>query len=348
MRTADFSFELPEGLVAQHPAEPRDSARLMVVDRSSGSLEHRVFREFSGLCRSGDLIVVNNTRVIPARLWARRRPGGGRVQVLLVEETEPGVWSVLLKARRRLETGSVLDLAEGSVTGELLSGPEGGRWRVRFDGGETVLDLAARLGRTPLPPYIKRTPDDAGADDGDRASYQTVFARESGAVAAPTAGLHFTPAVLEELRRKGVGIGEITLHVGPGTFRPITADAVEEHVMEPERFVLPAETAALHRGTRAGGGRVIAVGSTSVRVLEHVAARRGAVCEDAGRTDLYVYPPYTFRAVDAMLTNFHLPRSTLLLLVCAFAGRDLMLRAYKEAVRERYRFYSYGDCMLIV
>jgi S-adenosylmethionine:tRNA ribosyltransferase-isomerase len=348
VKSDEFSYELPPERVAQAPADPRDSARMMVVHRQTGRIEHAVFKELPGMCHPGDVLVINNTRVISARIWTRKRTGGGKVEVLLLEEAEPGIWEVMLKTRRRLPEGALLDLPESAGTVELLGEARAGRARVRFNTERPVLEVAARVGVAPLPPYIKRRDADEGLRTADRASYQTIFAREDGAVAAPTAGLHFTEAVLEGLRDRGAGLADVTLHVGPGTFRPVSVENVDEHVMEPERYFLTEASARRVVETKRAGGRVVAVGSTSVRVLEHVAARFGELRADAGRTGLFIRPPYDFRVVDAMLTNFHLPRSTLLMLVCALAGRDLILQAYREAVRERYRFYSYGDCMLIL
>lgn len=370
MNTVDFDYPLPPELIAQQPAARRDASRMLVVHRGTGHLEHRTFEDLPTYLRRGDLLVVNNTRVIAARLFARKPGTGGRVELFLLEEAAPGEWEILLRARRRPAVGQSLDLEGGSGTATILGHGDEGRARVRFDAAIPFLDYVERHGHVPLPPYIKRVTSDqcpVTSADGtpvtghrlpvaDRERYQTVYAREPGAVAAPTAGLHFTPEVLRRLAENGVDRADITLHVGIGTFRPVKAERVEEHRMEAERYEVPAATAAAIRRAKNAGGRVIAVGSTSVRTLEAVAKERGQVVAAAGRTDLFIHEPFAFQVVDAMLTNFHLPKSTLLMMVCAFAarpgspqaGRDLVLGAYEAAVKERYRFFSYGDCMLIV
>ncbi len=355
MNTSEFDYRLPPELIAQEPAPVRSAARMMVVRRAGGSLEHRRVAELPALLRAGDLLVVNDTRVIPARLFGRKPSTGGRIEVLLIEESPgpaagAGVWEVLLKASRPPAAGSVLELAGGRIRAEVLGRSEGGRARLRLTHDQPLMDILAEAGVTPLPPYIRRPR--AGGDPRraalDRDRYQTVFARAPGAVAAPTAGLHFTPELLAELAARGIGRAAVTLHVGPGTFKPIDSATVEAHRMDPERYRVPAETARLIAAARERRGRIVAVGSTVVRTLETVAAERGAVTAAEGRTALFIRPPHVFRAVDALLTNFHLPTSTLLVMVSAFAGLELARRAYAEAIRERYRFYSYGDCMLIL
>lgn len=345
LKTSDFDYELPERLIAQHPAQRRDQARMMVVHRAEKRWEHRIFADLLEYTRPGDVLVVNNTKVFPARMIGKKQATGGKAEIFLLEEKEPGVWDVLLRSSRRPKIGDAITFGEGRLTARLLADGALGRAVVRFETTRPVADWAEELGTTPLPPYIHR---ETGSLDEDRERYQTVFARHAGAVAAPTAGLHFTPEVIEKLALSGVQPVELTLHVGLGTFRPVSADSVEEHKMEEERFIVSAAAADKIRQARQNGGRCLAVGSTSVRTLETVAARHGEVCAAEGRTDLFIYPPYTFRVVDMILTNFHLPKSTLLMMMSAFADKELMLAAYLEAVREEYRFFSYGDCMLIL
>ena len=345
MKTSDFDYVLPPELIAQHPADRRDGSRLMVVHRAEGRWEHRAFTDLPSYVRTGDVVVVNNTKVIPARLIGKKTGTGGKAEIFLLEELKPGVWDVLLRARRRPRPGESLEFGGGRLVATMESEGELGRAVVRFATERPVLAWAEELGDTPLPPYIQRP---AGSLDEDRDRYQTVFAKHPGAVAAPTAGLHFTPDVLARLDAMGVRRAEVTLHVGLGTFRPVSAETVTDHTMEAERYVVTRDAAETIRAARAAGGRCLAVGSTSVRTLESVAARHGELCEAEGRTDLFIYPPFTFRVADLILTNFHLPKSTLLMMMSAFAGRDLMLAAYAEAVRERYRFFSYGDAMLLI
>lgn len=351
---SSYDYDLPPELVAQAPLAARDASRLLVLDRTADSLDHRGFSELPELLRPGDLLVTNRSRVFPARLLGTR-PGGGRAEVLLVRRRSAGVWDALLRPGRRLRAGVVVDVAEGlrvRVLGERAErgGPPhaaadetaGALRRVELltpDGDDAA--AIERHGHAPLPPYIHR-PDEAT----DRERYQTVYAREPGSVAAPTAGLHFTPALLDRLAARGVERAELVLHVGPGTFRPVEAEDVRAHRVDPERYVLPAETAAAVERARAERRRVVAVGTTATRVLE-TAAAEGRVCAGEGETALVIVPGHRFRAVDALVTNFHLPRSSLLLLACAFAGRERLLAAYREAVAARYRFYSYGDAMLI-
>ncbi len=352
MKTELFDYGLPSDRIAQQPLPDRAQARLLVVRRGSGAFEHRRVADLPALLNPGDLLVVNDTRVIPARLRGRRSDTGGRVEVLLLEELEPGRWNALLRARRA-RPGLALELASGRIAAEVLEAAGMGRVTLRLHSDAPLAAVLEAEGETPLPPYIKRGPGAGQAEDAaqrarDRDRYQTVYARVPGAVAAPTAGLHFTAASFEALARRGIGRAAVTLHVGAGTFQPVTADRVELHRMEDERYTVPADTAARLAGTRAAGGRIVAVGSTVVRTLETVAARYGTVRADTGRTDLFITPPYAFRAVDVLLTNFHLPRSTLLMMVSAFAGLDLIRGAYAEAIRMGYRFYSYGDAMLIL
>ena len=360
MDISDFDYDLPDALVAQEPADRRDAARLLVLNRGSGEIGHHRFAELPALLDPGDLVVVNDVRVVPARLLGRRAATGGKVEVLVLgpfyREPEPSRgFDALVRAGGRLRVGETLDLEDGSLQATVKALPGaaagvGGVFAVDFHDAGGDLDrkrLLARLeelGRMPLPPYIQR---EAEADDHlvlDRTRYQTVFAQHPGAVAAPTAALHFTEAVFDGLRERGVGVARLCLHVGIGTFLPVRVDRVEDHPMHAEHFVLPDTAREAVLSTRQSGGRVIAVGTTSVRSLEWW-ARTG---ERQGATSLYVYPPFRFLVVDVLMTNFHLPRSTPLLLASAFAGRDLLLAAYREAVAAGYRFYSYGDSMLVL
>lgn len=344
MNTSDFDFELPPEAVAQAPLPARDASRLLVLERATGAIRHHVFRDLPDLLRAGDLLVVNRSRVRPARLLARR-PGGGDAEVLLLRRHADGTWDALLKPGRRLREGDELEVgARLSVrVGPPTNDPAGRRLVQLLCDAADEEALLQELGTTPLPPYIRRP-----AAREDRTRYQTIFARELGSVAAPTAGLHFTPALMQALARSGVERAEIVLHVGAGTFRPVTAERVEDHRVDPEPFVVPEETGDAVRRARLRGGRIVAVGTTTTRVLESRAAADGSPLPGAGETDLVIVPGYRFRAVDALLTNFHLPRSSLLLLVAAFAGRERVLEAYRQAVTLGYRFYSYGDAMLIL
>lgn len=332
MLTRDFDYELPEESIAQEPA-PRGESRLLVLDREDR--HHRV-KDLPRLLRAGDLLVLNDTRVIPARLFGHRIGSEGRMEVLLIEKTGERDWDALVRPGRRARPGT--GIAFEGLSAEVVDKRED-RYRLRFS--EPVEPHLDRLGHVPLPPYIRR-PDQAS----DRERYQTVFARNPGAVAAPTAGLHFSGELLEEIAAAGIGIARVTLHVGIGTFKPVAAERLEDHRMDSERYEVGEETAEAIRRARAEGRRVVAVGTTVVRTLES-AARDGEIRAGSGATELFITPGYIFRAVDVLLTNFHLPRSTLLMLVSAFAGRERVLAAYEEAIREGYRFYSYGDAMLV-
>jgi S-adenosylmethionine:tRNA ribosyltransferase-isomerase len=340
---AEFDFELPPELIAQSPLDERDACRLLVVERDAAGVEHRTFRDVVELLAPGTLLILNETRVIPARLFGRRATGG-RVEVLLIRPL-PGTpppeegqrWEALVKAGGTLRPGEELSL-DGGAALRLVERTAPGRYEVAFGGGVDVVALANEVGHMPLPPYVQR-PD----GPGDRSDYQTVFARVPGAIAAPTAGLHFTPELLASLERRGVEQARVTLHVGLGTFCPMRVERVEEHVMEAERYSVPESTQRALRAARAEGRPILACGTTAVRALEAY-ARTG---QAEGETELFVYPGYEFQLVDGLITNFHLPRSTLLLLVSALAGWETIRGAYQEAVREGYRFYSYGDAMLI-
>ncbi|MEE8169662.1 MAG: tRNA preQ1(34) S-adenosylmethionine ribosyltransferase-isomerase QueA, partial [Phycisphaerae bacterium] len=332
---------------AQRPAQPRDDARLMIVRRSDQSIEDAVVRDLPAYLRAGDCLVRNRTRVVPARFVARRRTGG-RVSALFLREVRTGTWEVLLTGRGRLREGDVLTLTDGAGELALRERGERGMWLASVTPPESAERILNRIGSTPLPPYIRRAEGGGDAERLDRERYQTIYATEPGAVAAPTAGLHFTTALTRSLEAAGVGFCDVTLHVGLGTFQPIEADDLSDHRMHAEWFRLPAGAALALQRVRQRGGRIVAVGTTSVRVLDTRAGDDGAFRAGEGWTDLLIQPPYRFRATDALLTNFHLPRSTLLALVCAFAGRRLVLEAYRAAVGRGYRFYSYGDAMLIL
>lgn len=350
MKASDFDYGLPPELIAQEPAERRDGARMMVLNRAARTVEHRRFVDLPDYLRANDLLVVNDTRVIPARVFGRKAKAGtgGKVEFLLLEETAPGIWDALMRSRRRPKVGEQVVLDEDLAVATVLEDGELGRVKVRVESQMPWLEVLERIGQTPLPPYIQRKEASPARRAADKVRYQTVFARDPGAVAAPTAGLHFTPEVLDRLAAHGVDQAAVTLHVGIGTFRPVAVENVEDHKMDFERWQIPEETARKIAAARSAGGRVVAVGTTSVRTLESAAARPEGFGAGQGRTDLFIHPPYAFRMVDAMVTNFHLPKSTLIMMIGAFAGREFVLDAYREAIRERYRFYSYGDCMLIL
>lgn len=344
MLLSEFDYELPEELIAQHPLEKRDESRMLVVDRATRSWRNSEFSHFCEYVSSNDVVVVNNTKVFPARLLGQRDPTGGRVEVLLVRETEPGIWEVLIRPGHRLREGSRIKFGENNLSAEVLDGSAEGIRRIRLEADGSVNELIESLGQTPLPPYIKR-PD--GTSKTDAVRYQTVFARNKGAIAAPTAGLHFTPEVVEAIRERGAQVVEITLHVGYGTFEPVRVENIEQHYVAGETVeILPSAANTINQA-RENGGRLIAVGTTTVRALEG-SANDGLVTPMHGETNLTIKPGYRFSVVDALLTNFHLPQSSLLLLVSAFAGRELVLDAYRHAVQERFRFYSYGDCMFVI
>ncbi|KLU58700.1 S-adenosylmethionine:tRNA ribosyltransferase-isomerase [Peptococcaceae bacterium CEB3] len=341
MKVSDFDFHLPQELIAQTPVEPRDASRLMVVRRDTGELEHRHFRDLAELLHPGDVLVVNNTRVIPARLIGEKAGGGARIETLLLKRRDRDVWEALVRPGKRWHVGQKVVFAEGILVGELLDVLANGNRLVRFEYEGVFEEILDRLGRMPLPPYIT-----AELADGGR--YQTVYAKESGSAAAPTAGLHFTPELLQGLRQRGVEILEILLHVGLGTFRPVQVENVRDHVMHSEYFSLDRETAQRINQARKEQRRIIAVGTTVTRTLESCAGEDGMLAAGDGWTDIFIYPGYRFKTVDALITNFHFPKSTLLMLVSAFAGRELILRAYETAVGLGYRFYSFGDAMLIL
>jgi len=347
MRTSDFDYHLPPELIAQTPIEPRDASRLMVIHRAAGQIEHRLFRDIGHYLRPGDLLVANQTRVIPARLHGRKAGTSGKVELLLLARRDEQTWETLVGGKG-LRPGRRIEISGGRITAEIVAETESGGRLVRFD--RPIEPLLDELGEVPLPPYVHQPL-------ADRDRYQTIYARNEGSSAAPTAGLHFTPELLLDLRRAGVEIALLTLHIGLDTFRPVKEEEVEAHQIHTEWFELSVPAAEQINRARLEGRRVIAVGTTAVRALESAArgcAPDGGACglqtvvAYAGRTKLFIYPGYRFRVVEAMITNFHLPRSTLLMLVSAFAGRELILRAYEEAIRQQYRFYSFGDAMLLL
>ena len=338
--TKDFYYDLPEELIAQTPLEQRDTSRLMTVDRKSGEVEHHHFYELLDDLNPGDCLILNNSRVLPARLLGQRLPGGGACEVLLLIDRGEKTWECLVRPGRKMRTGAKLSFGDGALTAEVVGEVEGGNRLVRFEYEGIFLEVLEQLGKMPLPPYIK-------AELQDRERYQTVYSKVVGSAAAPTAGLHFTPELLEKIAAKGVGIGYVTLHVGLGTFRPVKEDEITDHEMHSEYCTIPQETADLINRTKANGGRVICVGTTSCRTIESWANEDGTMEAKAGWTNIYIYPGYRFKVMDGLVTNFHLPESTLIMLVSAFAGREHVLAAYKEAVKERYRFFSFGDAMFL-
>ena len=340
MKKSDFSFDLPEELIAQTPLQRRDSSRLMHLDPQTGRIEHRHFYELPEYLREGDCLVVNDTRVLPARLLGARRSGGS-VELLLLRDLGDGRWECLSRPGRKTKPGTELSFGNGELTATVEAVADGGNRIVQFRYEGIFLEVLERLGKMPLPPYIKEELQDAER-------YQTVYSREIGSAAAPTAGLHFTPELLEQIRAMGVTVCSITLHVGLGTFRPGKEDEIEDHEMHSEYCIVPQETADAINRTKERGGRVIAVGTTSCRTLESFAAEDGRLEAASGWTNIFIYPGYRFKCIDALITNFHLPESTLIMLVSALAGREQVLHAYDVAVQERYRFFSFGDAMLIL
>jgi S-adenosylmethionine:tRNA ribosyltransferase-isomerase len=344
MRICEFDYELPEELIAQEPLDQRDASRMLVLNRQTQKWSDSVFSALTQQLRPTDLVVINNTRVIPARLIGKRRPSGGRVEFLLVRELSPRVWQTLVRPGSRVKQGDLVEFGNGRLSAEILDEPGEDLRQVRFNCEESFEHLLSEIGLTPLPPYIKRA---SGASAIDRERYQTIFSRNPGAIAAPTAGLHFTSQTLGEISKRA-HLVEITLHVGYGTFEPVRTADIEQHSVSPERFQIAEEAAQRINEAKRSHSRVITIGTTTLRALESAATDEGEIMPGKGDATLTIKPGYQFRIADALLTNFHLPRSSLLLLVSAFAGRNLILDAYKHAVNERYRFYSYGDCMLIV
>lgn len=343
MHISEFDYDLPSDLIAQTPLEERDASRMLVLDRREQVWSDSSFKEFTGYLRSNDVVVVNNSRVIPARLTGNRETGG-QVEIFLVREIEKQVWEALVRPGARLKQGARVSFGESKLIAEILDDPGAELRRVRFHCEGSFEDLLAQIGSTPLPPYIKRP---SGASAKDRERYQTIYSKHRGAIAAPTAGLHFTPEILANVA-KIASVAEITLHVGYGTFEPVRVDDVMDHSVSGERFEISESAAQTINSARANGGRIIVVGTTTMRALESVATAVGTVGPGSGVATLTIKPGYRFRIADALLTNFHLPRSSLLILVSAFAGREFVLNAYHYAVQQRYRFYSYGDCTLIL
>ena len=340
MKTSDFNYELPPELIAQTPIQRRDASRLLVLDKNTGAWQHRHFYDLPEYLRPGDCLILNNSRVLPARLLGHRLPGGGACEVLLLIDRGQKTWECLVRPGKRMRTGAKLSFGDGELTAEVVEELPGGNRLVRFDYEGIFLEVLEKLGKMPLPPYIKE-------ELQDQERYQTVYSRVNGSAAAPTAGLHFTQELLERVTAMGVKIAYVTLHVGLGTFRPVKEDEIEGHEMHSEYCIIPQETADLINETRKNGGRVICVGTTSCRTIESWAAEDGTMTASAGWTDIFIYPGYRFKVMDALITNFHLPESTLIMLVSALAGREHILAAYREAVREKYRFFSFGDAMFI-
>lgn len=339
MKTSDFDFYLPEELIAQTPIEKRDHSRLLHLDKLTGDIEHRYFYDLPEYLHEGDCLVLNNSRVLPARLLGSRLSGGS-VEVLLLRDLGEGRWECMTRPGRKTKPGTELTFGNGELTATVESVAEGGNRVIKFHYDGIFLEVLDRLGKMPLPPYIKE-------ELGDRERYQTVYSKELGSAAAPTAGLHFTSELLAKIEAKGVKVCYVTLHVGLGTFRPVKEDDIENHEMHSEYCIIPDETSRIVTETKRAGGRVIAVGTTSCRTLESFANDDGTLPATSGWTDIFIYPGYKFRCIDALVTNFHLPQSTLIMLVSALAGREHILNAYKVAVEERYRFFSFGDAMFI-
>ena len=340
MKTHDFWYDLPEELIAQTPLQQRDSSRLCVLDRRTGEVTHKHFYDIIDYLQPGDCLVMNDSRVLPARLLGHR-PTGGAVEVLLLKDLGDKKWECLCKPGRKMRQGDSVLFGDGELTATVLDVKEDGNRIVEFHYEGIFLEVLERLGKMPLPPYIK-------AELQDQERYQTVYSREVGSAAAPTAGLHFTKELLEAVRSKGIRTAFVTLHVGLGTFRPVKAEQISEHHMHSELCMISAETARILNETKAAGGRIICVGTTSCRTLESLAKEDGTFEESSKWTEIFIYPGYTFKAMNGLITNFHLPESTLVMLVSAFAGRENVLNAYNEAVKEKYRFFSFGDAMLII
>ena len=344
LKTSDFYFDLPEELIAQYPSEERDGCRLLVLDKQTGALEHKHFYDIIDYLRPEDMLVVNSSKVIPARLLGKTKKTGSDMELLLLRRLDSGEWETLVRPGKRAKEGASFDFG-GILTATVTGIVEGGNRTIKFEYDvekyKTVYEVLDAVGNMPLPPYITKKLE-------NKEDYQTVYAKAEGSAAAPTAGLHFTEELIERIKAKGIGYGEVTLHVGLGTFRPVKVDKIEEHLMHGEYFHISDEVAEEINRRRAAGGRIIAVGTTSSRVLESVSDADGTVHAISGETGIFIYPGYKFKAVDALITNFHLPESTLIMLVSALAGKENVMNAYEEAVREKYRFFSFGDAMLIV
>lgn len=340
MLLSDFDYDLPEELIAQTPCEPRDHSRLLILDKKEKTIEHKHFYNLKEYLVPGDTLIFNDTRVIPARLIGHKSETGGKIEVFLLTRQKNDEWEVLVKPGKKAQIGTTVVFAE-DLSCEVIANTEFGGRIVKFKFKGVFEEVLDRLGQTPLPPYIKTALT-------DKERYQTVYARERGSAAAPTAGLHFTKEMLTELKEMGINLGFVTLHVGLGTFRPVNVDKIEDHVMHREYYSVSAETAKLIDETKQRGSRVIAVGTTAIRTLESAGERKNYITVKSGWTDIFIYPGYEFKIVDAFITNFHLPKSTLLMLISAFAGKECVFKAYKEAIKEKYRFFSFGDAMFIV
>lgn len=341
MKKSDFYYDLPEELIAQTPAEPRDSSRLMKIDRATGAITGDTFYNLCNSLQKGDLLVLNNSRVLPARLYGEKEGSGSFIEFLLLEQKGDKRWEILCRPGKKAKPGTRFSFGNGKLTAEVLEVVDGGNRIVQFSCEGNFFNVLDEIGQMPLPPYITEKLE-------NKERYQTVYSKEPGSAAAPTAGLHFTPEMLERIQKIGVNIAYVTLHVGLGTFRPVKEDDILHHKMHSEHYFLPKETADLVNQTKAAGGRVIAVGTTSCRTLESVATFFGGFAEREGYTDIFIYPGYEFKAIDGLITNFHLPESTLIMLVSAFLGYENTMNAYKTAVEEKYRFFSFGDAMLIL
>ena len=340
MKVADFDYELPQELIAQVPIKDRSASRLMVLNRENKTIEDKIFKDILDYLKPGDCLVRNNTKVIPARLYGIKEETGVHIEFLLLKRIEGDIWEVMVHPGRRLKIGTKVVFGDGLLKAEILEMMEGGNRKVKFEYEGIFNEILDQIGLMPLPPYIKEKLD-------DKSRYQTVYAKYEGSAAAPTAGLHFTEELLEKIKEKGVEIANVTLHVGIGTFRPVKVENIEEHDMHSEHYYIKHEDAEKINNTKKNGGRIIAVGTTSCRVLESVADESGFVKETEGDTSIFIYPGYKFKCIDCLITNFHLPESTLIMLVSALAGKDYIMKAYKHAVEEKYRFFSFGDAMFI-
>lgn len=347
MHISEFDYNLPEELIAQVPAQKRDLSKMMVLNRSDNTVHHHIFRDIVDLIDSNSILILNNTRVIPARLYGEKENTGAKIEIFLLKEIEPHKWEALVKPSKRVKPETNIKISEELSARIIEECEDDGKWLIELLYEGNIYDVLSRVGNVPLPPYIERkmTPEELKKLDYER--YQTVFAQKEGSVAAPTAGLHFTTDVLEALKAKGVEIGYVTLNVGLGTFRPVKCENILEHKMDSETFEIPAETADLINRAKSEGKKLIAVGTTSVRTLETAFQQFGEIKECKSASTLFIYPPYEFKVVDKLITNFHLPKSTLLMLVSALAGKDFIMNSYQEAISNKYRFYSYGDCMFI-
>ena len=341
MKTSDFYYDLPEELIAQDPLEDRSASRLMVLDKNTGKIQHHIFKEIVHYLNPGDCLVINDTKVIPARLYGTKVGTDAKIEVLLLKRKENNIWETLVKPGKKAKIGTRISFGDGLLMGEVVDIVEEGNRLIQFSYDGIFEEILDKLGQMPLPPYITHQLK-------DKNRYQTVYAKHNGSAAAPTAGLHFTPELLEEIKAKGVNIAHVTLHVGLGTFRPVKVEDVTQHHMHSEFYVVEEDQAALINETKKKGGKIISVGTTSLRTLESASSEEGILKAGSGWTDIFIYPGYRFKVIDGLITNFHLPESTLIMLVSALAGRENVLAAYNEAIREKYRFFSFGDAMIIL